>query len=152
MPDIKIPSPEAFALMTAEERQTFFETLGAVGEAPAVASPAPSYPKVATSWQLAEEARDRIASTVRAAADHFMERRSWRVRFSRRLRWWAILIDRRRAVPQTSLRPRQISKLPFFEGLAIAVIITDLVIREELVIWLNKKQPRAKRISVEIDA
>ena len=110
----------------------------------------PGYPKVATAAQAIAEAATMIDAYVRYAAQHFQERRSWRVRLSRRLRWWSIRIGRK-SIPQTTLRPKQIARLPFFEGLAIAMCITDLVIREELVLWLNKKQPRAKRISVALD-
>jgi|GEM_PF-2704640 len=119
----------------------------------------PGYPKISTLWDCIVETEAMIDATARAAAEHFRQRRSWRVRLHRRLRWWAVLLGLAPFAPAKSnyfpftpdITPKQIRKLPFFEGLAIAMVITDLVIREELVIWLNKKQPRAKRISVALD-
>jgi len=107
----------------------------------------PGYPKISTLWDCIVETEAMIDATARAAAEHFRQRRSWRVRLHRRLRWWAVLLGLAPFAPAKSnyfpftpdITPKQIRKLPFFEGLAIAMVITDLVIREELVIWLNKE-------------
>lgn len=124
-----------------------------------VVPPAQYEPKPDGVELSARESEAMIRVTARAATEHFRQRRSWRVRLRRRLRWWVVLLGLCPFIPPAInsspftplIRPRQIAKLPFFEGLWIAMAITDLVIREELVLWLNRKQPRAKRISVGLD-